>query len=316
MPPPDVRSELCIMIERFLRFETSVEGFWREYHEFAATDPRVDDLPELDQMFFGEVNDFLYYTAWTEPSDPSLRSPGELRSWLTQAYDDWKRGVWKSPWPPHDPADIQPPVSRRRGRWPRGQGRRRALSLPSHAEDVLRVLFPTLDIGAIRWIEGIPIGFRVGQTAITLGAWSLRRTADVFFDTGCFDPSSCTTLSVIVHEAAHVWQVSSMLRGRGLWILRPFYVRYVANWMRNGFQYERIRYEREAFSLQHRFLEAARQVAGANPDMPRGADGLPDPRDPGFAAALAVEWSKLVPFREDRSAVESPPRSRRDGSPR
>lgn len=176
--------------------------------------------------------------------------------------------------------------------------RSRILSLPAHAQQILRVLLPTLDIATIRWREGIPLGFRAGQAAITLGSMSFRRTADVHFAPGRFDASTCTTLSMIVHEAAHVWQVASMARGRGFWILRLFYLRYISSWMRGGFRYERIRYEREAFSLERRFLEAARLVAAARPELPRGADGLPDPSHPGFAPALARELPRLVPLRE------------------
>ena len=142
------------------------------------------------------------------------------------------------------------------------------------------------------------MGFRFSQTAITLGAIAPGHLANVFFAPGRFDAANCTGMSVIVHETAHVWQVRRMAGGRGFWIFRPFYLRYVMSWIRGGFRYERIRYEREAFSLERRFLEAARAVAEAHPDMPRLADGLPDPSHPDFPAALALEWSKFVPFRE------------------
>ena len=176
--------------------------------------------------------------------------------------------------------------------------RRRLLALPPHAQAILAILFPTLEVTRIRWLEGIPRLFRFGQTAITLGAPSPRRTADVFFAPGHFDASTCTGLALLVHETAHVWQVRGMARGRGFWIVRLFYLRYVADWIRHGLRHDRIRYEREASSLERRFLEAARAVARARPDQPRLRDGLPDPAEPGFAAALAAEWSRFVPFRE------------------
>lgn len=110
--------------------------------------------------------------------------------------------------------------------------------LPDFAVKKLKRLYPDVDVdGLVFHRDEMPWYIR-GHGAVTIGNhiyfrrdWSLR---------------------LAVHELCHVRQGAA---GFGIWLLRPFYLRYVWEWIKAGFSYRDNALEVEAYSMERRIYD-------------------------------------------------------------
>ena len=109
------------------------------------------------------------------------------------------------------------------------------VELPEHARRVLRTVYPTLDLKALRFHLGIPHVFNLfAIQGITLPG-KLRPRSRIYIEPEFWDPGSLDGLGLLLHESYHALQIQEA--GFGLGLLRPFMVLYLACAAGNRFQY-------------------------------------------------------------------------------
>lgn len=110
------------------------------------------------------------------------------------------------------------------------------VELPEPVRRVLRSVYPSLDLGEVRFHLGIPHVFNLfAIQGITLpGRFRPRRTR-IYVDPRFWDPGSVDGLGLLLHEAYHALQIQDA--GPGIGLLRPFLVLYLACAAGNRFRY-------------------------------------------------------------------------------
>lgn len=130
---------------------------------------------------------------------------------------------------------------------------------PEPALRVLRTVYPTLDLEALRFHLGIPHVFNLfAIQGITLpGRVSPRRTR-IYIHPRFWDPGSVDGLGLLLHEAFHALQLQEA--GPGIGLLRPFLVLYLACAAGNHFRYAEHPMEEDAYLLEDRFKSRFRKA--------------------------------------------------------
>lgn len=120
--------------------------------------------------------------------------------------------------------------------------------LPEEVASLLRAVYPTLDLGAVRFHRGLPHLTRLlGSEAITIPAPLARRRTCVYVDPACYDTGSVEGIGTLLHEAYHALQAQEA--GWGLGPFRPFLLLYFAAGAANRFRYEGHPMEEAAYLL-------------------------------------------------------------------
>jgi hypothetical protein len=167
---------------------------------------------------------------------------------------------------------------------------------PAEALEVLRAVYPTLDLGAVAFHRGMPHLIRcLGSQAIVIPALLARRRTRVYFTPEVWDFRGPAGLGTLVHEGYHALQVQDA--GWGIAPFRPFVILYFARGAANGFRYQGHPMEEAAFAVAgdgaSRFESAcaAGWAAGPSPleraGLPVAASGVRFWRDLAASVPLA-----------------------------
>ncbi|HEY0781243.1 MAG TPA: hypothetical protein VGE98_02210, partial [Thermoanaerobaculia bacterium] len=113
-----------------------------------------------------------------------------------------------------------------------------AVELPPDLRRAVALAYPTLDLGAVRFHLGRPHIFLLVYTeGVTLPAglfgWPCR--SRIYIDPPCWRPETAAGIGLVLHEAFHALQMQET--GRGLGMLHPFIVLYLAAGAANRFRY-------------------------------------------------------------------------------
>jgi hypothetical protein len=122
------------------------------------------------------------------------------------------------------------------------------VELPERARRVLRTVYPTLDLDALRFHLGIPHIFHIfAIQGITLPGKLRPRRARIYIEPNYWDSDSVDGLGLLLHEAYHALQIQEA--GPGLGLLRPFMILYLACAAGNRFRYAGHPMEDDAYRL-------------------------------------------------------------------
>lgn len=120
--------------------------------------------------------------------------------------------------------------------------------LPERVRNVLRSLYPGLDLDAVSFHLGLPHFLSLaGNVAITLPALLAPRRTRVYVDPRHWHPESVEGLGTLAHEAYHALQVQE--GGWGWGPFRPFLMLYLACAAANRFRYRGHPMEEDAYVL-------------------------------------------------------------------
>jgi len=182
------------------------------------------------------------------------------------------------------------------------------VELPEEVTRLLRAMYPALDLGAVRFHQGLPHLTRLlGGEAITIPAPFARRCTCIYVDSDHYDPGSVEGIGTLLHEAYHALQAQEA--GWGLGPFRPFLTLYFAAGAANRFRYRGHPMEEDAYRLagrRHSCFESA------VPDRPDDLTLFEEPcRGLAVSASGLRFWRDLarsVPFLR-RLAEEPIPRA-------
>lgn len=122
------------------------------------------------------------------------------------------------------------------------------VELPEGARQVLQTVYPTLDLGVLRFHLGIPHVFNLfAIQGVTLPGRLLPRRTRIYVEPRFWDVGSVDGLGLLLHEAYHALQIQEA--GPGLGLLRPFLVLYLACAAGNRFRYAGHPMEDDAYRL-------------------------------------------------------------------
>ncbi len=122
------------------------------------------------------------------------------------------------------------------------------VELPEPARQILRSVYPTLDLRGLRFHIGIPHVFNLfAIQAITLPGKVFPRRTRIYIKRRFWDPGSVDGLGLLLHEAYHALQLQEA--GPGIGLLRPFLVLYLACAAGNRFRYAGHPMEDDAYRL-------------------------------------------------------------------
>ncbi len=125
------------------------------------------------------------------------------------------------------------------------------IELPEEVARLLRTLYPTLDVGAVRLYQGLPHLTRLlGSEAFTMPAPLARRRTCIYVDPRYYDTGSIAGIGTLLHEAYHALQAQEA--GWGLGPFRPFLLLYFAAGAANRFRYRGHPMEEAAYLLAGR----------------------------------------------------------------
>ncbi|HJX27262.1 MAG TPA: hypothetical protein VJ885_05070 [Thermoanaerobaculia bacterium] len=124
------------------------------------------------------------------------------------------------------------------------------VELPERARQVLAELYPTLDLGRVRFHLGLPHFLRNVADGITLPGVLSPRLCRIYIRRRSWRPASPNGLGLLAHEAYHALQMQEA--GPGLGLIRPFIVLYLACAAGNGFRYAGHPLEDDAYSVAGR----------------------------------------------------------------
>jgi hypothetical protein len=126
------------------------------------------------------------------------------------------------------------------------------VELPEPALRVLRTVYPTLDVGSLRFHLGIPHVFNLfAIQGITLPGKVRPRRTRIYIEPRFWQPGSVDGLGLLLHEAYHALQLQEA--GPGIGLLRPFLVLYLTCAAGNRFRYAGHPLEDDAYHLEDRF---------------------------------------------------------------
>jgi hypothetical protein len=144
-----------------------------------------------------------------------------------------------------------------RGERLRGQARRlwhrlfpEEVELPEEARRALAALYPTLDLGRVRFHRGLPHLLAGVASGITLPGVLSPRLCRIYIQHRCWRPDALDGLDLLAHEAFHALQMQEA--GPGLGLVRPFIVLYLACAAGNGFLYRGHPMEDDAYRVAGR----------------------------------------------------------------
>ena len=204
------------------------------------------------------------------------------------------------------------PRERRAGRRRLREGARRwarrlfppEVALPPDLRRALALVYPALDLDAVRFHLGLPHVFLwVYTEGVTLPAgllgWPCR--SRVYIDPPCWQPETVEGTGLVLHEAFHALQMQET--GRGIGLAHPFLVLYLASAAANGFRYRGHPLEVAAYELAGddggRFERSAAE---------RGSgDGLEGSERERICAEIAVPSSGLRFWRCLRESAPAAP---------
>jgi hypothetical protein len=110
------------------------------------------------------------------------------------------------------------------------------VELPEPARRVLQSVYPTLDLGSLRFHLGIPHVFNlIAIQGITLPGRVSPRRVRIYVEPRFWNPGSVDGMGLLLHEAYHALQLQES--GPGIGLLRPFLVLYLACAAGNRFRY-------------------------------------------------------------------------------
>lgn len=110
------------------------------------------------------------------------------------------------------------------------------VELPEPARQILRSVYPTLDLRGLRFHLGIPHVFNLfAIQGITLPGKVFPRRTRIYIEPRYWQPGSVDGLGLLLHEAYHALQLQEA--GPGIGLLRPFLVLYLACAAGNRFRY-------------------------------------------------------------------------------
>ncbi|MEA2564127.1 MAG: hypothetical protein QOH06_5631 [Acidobacteriota bacterium] len=122
------------------------------------------------------------------------------------------------------------------------------VELPEPARQILRSVYPTLDLRGLRFHLGIPHFFNLfAIQGITLPGRIFPRRARIYIEPRFWNPGSVDGLGLLLHEAYHALQLQEA--GPGIGLLRPFLVLYLACAAGNRFRYAGHPMEDDAYRL-------------------------------------------------------------------
>lgn len=124
------------------------------------------------------------------------------------------------------------------------------VELPEDARRALAELYPTLDLGRVRFHLGLPHFLRNVAEGITLPDVLSLRGCRIYIRPSSWRPAAPRGLGLIAHEAFHALQMQEAGPGPGL--VRPFIVLYLACAAGNGFRYVGHPMEDDAYRLAGR----------------------------------------------------------------
>jgi hypothetical protein len=173
------------------------------------------------------------------------------------------------------------------------------IELPEEVARLVRTLYPTLDLSAVRFHRGVPhLTCLLSNEAITIPAPLARRRTCIYADPAFYDPGSVEGVGTLLHEAFHALQAQEA--GWGWGPLRPFLALYFACGAANRFRYEGHPMEEDAYALagrpRSRFESAFAGVERPDPEAAILAELV-------TAASGVRSWPALA-----RSLPFSPPR--------
>lgn len=122
------------------------------------------------------------------------------------------------------------------------------VELPEAARRIVRAVYPTLDLGAVRFHLGIPHVFNIlAIQGITLPGRVSPRRVRIYIEPRYWRPRTLDGMGLILHETFHALQLQEA--GPGLGLLRPFVVLYLAIAAGNRFRYAGHPLEDDAYCL-------------------------------------------------------------------
>jgi hypothetical protein len=122
------------------------------------------------------------------------------------------------------------------------------VELPEPARQILRLVYPTLDLRTLRFHLGIPHFFNLfAIQGITLPGKVFPRRTRIYIEPRYWQPGSVDGLGLLLHEAYHALQLQEA--GPGIGLLRPFLVLYLACAAGNRFRYEGHPMEDDAYRV-------------------------------------------------------------------
>jgi hypothetical protein len=124
------------------------------------------------------------------------------------------------------------------------------VELPEDARRVIAELYPTLDLGRVRFHLGLPHFLRNVADGITLPGVLSPRLCRIYIRPRSWRPASPNGLGLLAHEAYHALQMQEA--GPGLGLVRPFIVLYLACAAGNGFRYAGHPMEDDAYCVAGR----------------------------------------------------------------
>jgi len=124
------------------------------------------------------------------------------------------------------------------------------VELPEEARRTLAALYPSLDLGRVRFHLGLPHFLRNVAQGITLPGVLSPRLCRIYIHPRLWLPQTPEGLDLLAHEAFHALQMQEA--GPGLGLVRPFIILYLACAAGNGFLYRRHPMEVDAYRVAGR----------------------------------------------------------------
>lgn len=136
------------------------------------------------------------------------------------------------------------------------------VELPEETRRALAALYPSLDLGRVRFHRGIPHFLARIGSGITLPGVLAPRLCRIYIRRWAWHPETPDGLALLAHEAFHALQMQEV--GPGVGMVRPFIVLYLACAAGNGFHYRSHPLEVDAYRFEGRlrsFLASAPAAA-------------------------------------------------------
>jgi len=124
------------------------------------------------------------------------------------------------------------------------------VELPEEARRALAALYPSLDLGRVRFHRGLPHFIDRVADGITLPGVLAPRRCRIYIQDGCWSPETPAGLDLLAHEAFHALQMQEA--GPGVGLVRPFIVLYLACAAGNRFAYRGHPMEVDAYHVAGR----------------------------------------------------------------
>lgn len=124
------------------------------------------------------------------------------------------------------------------------------VELPEEARRTLAALYPSLDLGRVRFHRGLPHFLHRTAHGITLPGVLSARRCRIYIQPRHWRPETADGLDLLAHEAFHALQMQEA--GPGLGLVRPFIVLYLACAAANGFLYRGHPMEADAYRVAGR----------------------------------------------------------------